>query len=273
MQPISIISANHRTIENTSPSAHRESLIAGMRALGVAVKEPPYYGDIRTKHVSCWGWRRGDVLRARGYEVLVMERGYIGDRFKYTSLGWNGLNNYAEFPQYPDDGGERFKSMGGVIKPWKKGGDYILILGQVRGDASLQRKDIAPWYQAVAAAAKKYHNLPVYFRPHPDSKRRGGYRGIEGIVNLEKGSLEAALDGALFSIAYNSNSCLDSVLAGVPCYAGDRGTMAHDLCMNDWKVLFYPSREKVVHHIAFTQWSQEEIRSGEALKKIVERMA
>ena len=240
---------------------HLTALEEGFASIGIKT----YRGQ--SNHFSaCWGWRTGKSLSGN---VLIMERGYIGDRFKYTSLGWNGLNNYATFPSYPDDGGQRFGEHGGIIKPWKKHGEYILILGQVKGDASLQNKDIGKWYKNIAKQAYEIYGLPVYFRPHPESQRRGGYTHIDGVLN-KGGTLEEALEGALFTIAYNSNSCLDSILAGVPCYAGDKGTMAWGLCMEDLGELYYPEREKTVHSIAWNQWTLDEIRSGEPLKRLVE---
>lgn len=271
MQPLSVVHSMRGIQGDLSPSSHRALLVEGMRNIGVEVLEPDMYGDVRGKHVCAWGWRRSEVFRNKGYEVLVMERGYIGDRFKLTSLGWNGLNGFADFPEYPDDGGARFREHGGVLKPWKEKGDYVLILGQVRGDASLRGQDISSWYEKTAKAIKKHYGVPVYFRMHPDAIRRGGYKEILDVPRLE-GTLEQALSEALFTVAYNSNSCLDSILAGVPCYAGDRGTMAFDLCMPHWQALHYPDRERAVHRIAWTQWSQEEIRTGIALEKLVERM-
>lgn len=267
---IAILGSNVKEPIGNSPSDHRALLAMGLRNNGVECVEiigtipPP-----NCKTVACWGWKRGKALRDKGYNVLIMERGYIGDRFKYTSLGWNGLNNYATFPSYPDDGGERFNKHGGIIKPWKRHGEYILILGQVRGDASLKDYDVSRWYGEIAIKAKEIYNLPVYFRPHPESVRRGGYFSVNGIENMG-GSLQEAMSGALFTIAYNSNSCLDSILSGVPCFAGDRGTMAWELCMPKINELIYPERERIAHSIAWTQWTQEEISSGFALKGLFE---
>lgn len=248
---------------------HANAMQSGLYHCGIQSKQfLSTYNDLTDK-VATWGWRFGKDLFQRGHSVLVMERGYVGDRFKYTSLGWNGLNNHAVFPSYPDDGGERFRAHGGFIKPWKKHGEYILILGQVKGDASLQGKDLSRWYEETAKKARDIYDLPVYFRAHPDSQRRGGYTSVNGIENKE-GTLQDALDGALFTIAYNSNSCLDSILAGVPCFAGDKGTMAWDLCMPSLDKLEYPERERVVHSIAWTQWTIEEISQGIPIKALIE---
>lgn len=247
---------------------HQDAIYLGFKNIGIDCEKIFDKSKI-SSDASCWGWRLGKQIRDLGKNALVIERGYIGDRFKYTSLGWNGLNNYAKFAPYPDDGGKRFKDHGGIIKPWNKDGGYILILGQVKNDASLQGKDITNWYMRMAKEAKEHYGLPVYFRQHPDAARRGGYAHISRVPTLT-GTLQNAIDGALFTIAYNSNSCLDSILSGKPCYAGDSGTMAHDLCMKDLKELYYPEREKKVHSIAWNQFTIEEIASGWPLKGLIE---
>jgi hypothetical protein len=58
--------------------------------------------------ICCWGWRRGREWFAKGYDVLVMERAYLDNRFVWTSLGWNGLNGRARWP-IPVDGGARWR--------------------------------------------------------------------------------------------------------------------------------------------------------------------
>lgn len=250
-------------------SEHARAMALGLSEIGVDSKIVSYPHELDTRYVAVWGWRQGKELRERGHDVLVMERGYIGDRFKYTSLGWNGLNGYATFPSYEYDAGNRFRDHGGIIKPWSKEGHYTLIMGQVRNDASLKGLDLTSWYQDIADSIRKERQIDVRFRPHPESVRRGGYTNIPGIENIS-GSLEEALSGSLFTVAYNSNSCLDSILAGKPCLAGDKGTMAWDLCMRGIKKISYPERESTVHRIAWTQWTLGEIASGLPLKKIME---
>lgn len=256
-----------RRLNTPHQNQNCEALISGLESLGIPYAyHKSQHTPITTKKAAMWGWRMPH-LRQQGIDVLCMEHGYIGDRSKYSSLGWNGLNNYASFPSYPDDRGARFKEHGGVIKPWNLTGDYILILGQVKGDSSLKGKDIEQWYSKLAKEVRRYYGLPVYFRPHPVSRRRGGYLAIKGIPKLE-GSLEEAINGAFFTIAYNSNACLDSILSGVPCFAGDMGTVAWDLCMKDLHQIIRPERESTVHRIAWTQWTLEEIASGFALRAL-----
>lgn len=249
----------------------RAGVSEGFLQNGMEVLKYPLHGRPNTPHVCVWGWRPGKNYRQMGHEVLVMERGYIGDRFFYTSLGFNGLNGWASFPEYPDDGGERFRQHGGIIKPWRTDGDYALILGQVPHDASLQGRNMLPWYMDMAREIKRVHNIPVHFRPHPDIKKRGFRQFVDGTIESE-GTLEEALSGARFAVCFNSNSAVDSILAGVPCVVGDAGTMAWSVASHSINELRYPEREAWAHALAFTQWSPEEIRTGKALEKICEKI-
>lgn len=247
---------------------HQDALAEGLSKFGVKAKRAHSLSQVDTKYVACWGWRKGKELRERGYDVLVMERGYIGNRFLYTSLGWNGLNGHASFFQHEYDGLKRFKEHGGILKPWKTGGESALILGQVPNDASLQGKNMMPWYEDMARQIRLAHDIPVYFRPHPDVRRKGIVQNVKGAV-LSTGTLQEALEDAAFVCSYNSNSLCDAIINGVPAYAGDKGTMVYDLCSHDIGKIIMPDREKTLAQIAWTQWTMDEIKSGEALKGIV----
>lgn len=250
---------------------HRAAAIQGLQALGVDVDvrgaEEVRHGDV----TMCWGWRKGMYLRARGARVIVLERGYIGDRYHYTSVGLDGLNGHARFPVAPDDGGARFAEHGGELLPWRDDGEYILLLGQVHGDQSLQGQDLSKWYARMAQKARSIWGLPVFFRAHP--KDRGRHGRVAGVQNQSSlCTLKEALAGARFAITWNSNSALDAVMQGVPCYAGDRGTMAWPLCTRSLAEPHTPERERRVHEISWAQWSPDELVSGEALRGVLEML-
>lgn len=268
MSSITIIRARVTHHQNT----HADAINKGFLAHGIkSYMQVGTHSPVKTKQVACWGWRTGKILKDKGHEVLVMERGYIGDRFKYTSLGWNGLNGHAEFPEYECDGGERFKSQGGKIIPWKDGGNFGLILGQVPGDQSLKGMDMMPWYEQKAKEIKERHGINVIFRPHPDLEKKNIKQTVIGCAQ-PKNTLQEALSASRFAVCYNSNSSVDSVLAGVPCVVGDRGSMAYDVCGKEIGEIIKPAREKWAYSLAFKQWSLDEISSGKALEKIACRI-
>lgn len=248
---------------------YSDFLTKGLRTLGVKVTQIVRGSPSKTKHVACWGWRVGQRLKDAGHEVLVMERGYLGDRFSYTSLGWNGLNGYAVFPSRPSVSSERFNSLKIAVKPWHRDGENVLILGQVPRDMSLKGMDMEPLYESWATNAWREYRKPVFFRPHPDLAKRGLSQSLSG-AQQSKGTLQEALAKAFVCITYNSNSSVDAVLAGVPTVAFDKGSMAYDVCTHKIKEpVITPDRTVWLAQLAWKQWTEAEICSGEALKEII----
>lgn len=246
---------------------HQLALAEGLKAHGVGVVISR--SRIDTKFVACWGWRHGQTLRAQGHEVLVLERGYLGDRFKWSSLAWNGLNGYGNFCNPPDDGGERFRQHYHML-PWRKtDGEYVLVMGQVPGDASLRGKNLMPWYESVGVLAADAHQLPVKFRPHPNTESKGIRQNPRHCIRSFE-PLEDAISNAHVVITYNSNSAVDAIVRGVPAVAMDQGSMAWGVTGRNVGDVVRPDRESWAAQLAWCQWSMDEIQSGEALTRLLE---
>lgn len=242
---------------------HAQALLKGLRVHGIKARIPKSrHAGADTKVVACWGWRLGEMYRERGHEVLVMERGYIGDRFRYSSLGWNGLNGRARFPDIAEP--SRFAQIcSGCLKPWRSGGEYVLLVGQVPGDMSLAGQDLRQWYEDIARDAAEVYGVPVRFRPHPQAVERGYTWKVESAPTID-GSLQDALRGALVVITYNSNAAVDAVLAGVPAIAVDEGSMAWPVTAHVLTEIAMPARETWASRLAWCQWTLAEIATGVA---------
>lgn len=246
--------------------AHQSAMADGLKSLGCKVTLAHHRGS-NTRHVACWGWRVGRALKNSGHDVLIMERGYLGDRFAWTSLAWNGLNGRGRFAPAPEDNGQRFAQYHSA-RPWKKGGDYVLIMGQVPGDASLQGRDLFPWYEKTALQCAAEYGLPVMFRPHPLAAKRGGRSSIKN-AKTSTGDLNQALAGAAVVVTWNSNSGVDAVVQGVPTVVTDRGSMAWDVASHNIGEIKTPCRKDWANDLAWKQWRIDEIQNGSALKNLL----
>lgn len=259
---------------NGSMNDHASAMAAGLKRLGyspvIAAKgTTPLAGDF----VVCWGWREGKRLRDMGCNVLVMERGYIGDRFEWTSLGWNGLNGRAVWNK-PADGGERFeKNFGHLLKPWCANPyGNALIVGQVPGDAALAGNDLGPWYQNAAAAMFRRGLDPV-FRPHPVAVSRGQVSNVLSDRRCKAETLDEALSAAAVVVTWNSNTGCDAIMAGVPVIACDEGSMSWPLAAHGLDAgIITPDRAEWCRAMSWRQWRLDEIANGTALEHVLPAM-
>jgi hypothetical protein len=239
--------------------APAERMARGLAVHGIAsrIVEP-----VRATIAPCdlavmWGVRNERIIQMQksvGNHYLVMERGYIGDRFKWTSLGFDGLNGRATFPTI-DDGLKRWnENFEQYVKPWRENrmlNPVALIMGQVPGDSSLSGVDFPKW---IEAKARQLNNsfYRVYFRRHPQDKTKT----LAPVPIWEIANLAESLEAVDLVVTWNSNSGVDAYLAGNIVWADDPGSMV-------WGAT-KPGREAWKARMAYTQWLPEEIESGAA---------
>lgn len=246
------------------------AMAAGLDRHGVHVQ---FFSDLPAQDADftvTWSWRVG--MRVRQYfsrPILCMERGYLGNRFEWTSLGWDGLNGRARFTVI--DNKSRFeKHFGDLLKPWKSTTGYALIVGQVAGDTALVGTDIRKWYKETSVSLFK-QGWDVAFRQHPVEVERGVALPSVPFARMLSGSLAEALLGAGLVVSFNSNSGTDAVMAGVPVYAADEGSMVYELASRDFNPV-KPDRSSRLQEMAWFQYSIDEIKSGAAWDVVKESM-
>lgn len=219
---------------------------------------------------ACWGWRNGQALKAKTKRpVLVIERGYIGDRMLWTSLHWDGLNGRGRF-YCPPDQGDRWRAIREALprpalpRPTGRREGFAVIMGQVKGDMSIAGVDIDEWYLKAAAAARSQGLTPL-FRPHPLARQRSptSLRLASDMIALD--NLTGTLDRAAAVYAYNSNSLTDAAMAGVPITCGDRGAVTWMIGGQGLEAApKLDDRTEWLHRMAWRQWLPSEIECGDA---------
>ena len=206
-----------------------------------------------------WGVRRQDRIEATkacGGEVVILERGYVGDRFAWTSVSFGGgLNGRGEFRGPHHDGSRWDRHFAHMMQPWRARNDGpILIMGQVDGDAAVANVDIHAFYREVEKAYFAA-GFSTRFRPHPQMCKR--------VPRMTSCPLAEDLAEARAVVSWNSNSAVDAVLAGVPTVALDKGSMAWDVTGHQLSALPpTPDRTAWAHRLAWCQWQREEMESG-----------
>lgn len=219
---------------------------------------------------SCHQTKVIEAQRRSKRDYLVMERGYVGDRFRWTSMGFNGLNGRAHFHA---DGmpGDRWERYFDCMGKWTRGGEYILLVGQVTGDASIKHIDFKAWArEAVGQIRGSFPGVPIRWRPHPKEVERKSYSELPG-TELSVRPLSEDLAGARCVVTYNSNTGVDAVLAGVPTVTMDIGAMAWDVSAHEIGQFAFPDRTQWAYDLAYKQWTLYEIETGIAWDHLKKR--
>lgn len=208
-----------------------------------------------------WGVRRREIMERQKQEhgalsICVLERGYVGCRFTYSSVSFGGELNGRGVFTYPMEGGRAdparwVKLWADQEQPWRQPEPHghALIIGQVPGDMSLAGSNFEEWkrerYVDCAAAG-----IPVRFRQHP-------------LICSSPRPLEADLAGARVVLTFSSNTAVLSVLAGVPTCAWDPRSMAWAVTGRSVTWDGTPVRDEWRNRLAWCQWSKAEMESGE----------
>ena len=215
--------------------------------------------------VVLWGTRNREAVALQkniGGEICVLERGYIGDRFKWSSVSFGGgLNGRATFSGPFQDSTRWNKNFSDLMRPWRRIDGYALLIGQLQGDESIKHVNIQDWYRDTVEALQKA-GWPVRFRQHPGAIERGHPPPQITGVPVLGGALHEAFGGAGLVVTFNSNTGVESVLAGCPTLTMDPGAMAWPVTGHDVDSLITPDRNGWAQAMAWKQWTIDEIAYG-----------
>ena len=259
------ISINHAEHQQSHGDAIKSGLAAhGIESVFMPVNTVIPGADIHavwgapTKHPAICAW-----INKEGGRMLIFERGHVGDRMNWTSVGWDGLGNRGRYARV-EDGGERWrKHWVHLWEPWTTRHGTAVVLGQCAGDASLYglKEGIESWATQQCQTLKQA-GYQVRYRAHPNMKRRGALFCPATAQPSPNERLTDDLRWASLAVTYNSTSGVEAVLAGVPTVTMDEGAMAWAVSGHTIFDRIQPERDAWTQWISWTQYTLEEIRNG-----------
>lgn len=197
-----------------------------------------------------------------GGKVLVAENGYLdGAGGPYVALAVGGHNGAGKWPQ---GGSERLARLGVAFKPWREGGEHILVCPS-RGLKTSANRQPDGWLEKTVAALKRVTDREIRVRPHP-----GNWK-----VNPPKVPLEGDLRGAHACVIWASSAGVRSLVEGVPVIY----TAPHWICaeaagnrLEDIESPPMPDRVPAFERLASAQWSLDEIATGEPFRALLSEL-
>lgn len=205
------------------------------------------------------------VERAGG-RVLVAENGYLGEgggtpKFQVHPAGPQPGHYYSIARRFHNDdtqtvagAGDRFARLNVQLKPWRTGGEYILICPN-RSFGVPERMMPPDWADRCSKRLTKVQALPVRIRAHPGN-------------NAPKRALLDDLQGASAVYIWSSSCGVHALAEGIPVYCEApcwilKGAAAQEGAHN------YPDRAPHFNKMAWAQWTCSEIESGEPFRHLL----
>lgn len=220
--------------------------------------------------------------RQRSCPVIVAEVGSI-NRGTTWKVGVNGINRDAYFGSMGNTG-DRACLLSLELKPWRTGGEYILICGQ--HNKSLQWQNMptmSNWFLQTYDQIRKHTDRPIVFRPHPRCRLEHIERGLKNVYRQEPRKLngtyddfDMGFDDVHCTISYSSNPGIHSVINGVPGFVSNHSLaypVANDIDFtHDIENPLAPNRQQWLNDYAYTEWTVDEIAQGIPTKRLREAL-
>lgn len=163
------------------------------------------------------------------------------------------------------------------VYDWNRRGNAILFTCQLYGDSALTRIwDNGKRYEDIVFETiekiKLVTDRPIIIREHPkDTKMkvilRNKYKDDNRVTISLLPDLYDDFNRSWCTVTYNSTSCVESVLYGIPAFTLDPSALSYSLIPNtldDIEKTIEPDRESWCNKIAFMQWSGKEMQNGYA---------
>jgi hypothetical protein len=206
-----------------------------------------------------WGVLRGSdrVLshaRARGQYFFYCDHAYL-DRGHGRS--YRITRNAYEAGRVRVCPGDRLEQLGLSLDPWRSGGRSILICPPT--DFFMAAHGCQGWLERTLEVLRGHTDRPLVIREKP--------RPGESVQPLHE-----ALRDAHALVCHSSNVAIEAVLAGVPVFVAPTSAAA-PVGLTDLQAIespLFPDRRAWLAHLAYSQFSLEEIASGVAWRMLLE---
>ena len=221
-------------------------------------------------------WQRN---MANKTPIVVLEVGAL-NRGKLWKVGVDGINNRAYFgPSDNDD--TRARSLNIEMKDWRHKDGPILIAAQHNKSAqwgSPESQDI--WTVQTMKEIRKQTDRKIILRPHPRFLWTPSWTPSNFEIQKPNklantyDDFDFDVDSAYCVVNYSSNPGILAALNGVPIFT-TKHSLAHkvgNINMSDINEPSTPDRQQWLNDLVYTEWSTEEIATGEPLNRLTSRL-
>ncbi len=191
------------------------------------------------------------------YPFWFIDSGYTN--FVEPNKKWHRVvQNHLHYGRYFDAPADRLGNFKIFPKPWRDGGDKILVIEPGQFAAGIFHVNIKEWKYQVEEELRKYTDKKIVFREKAPKKQR---------APLYKHLLEEDYHCV---VSINSNAATEAVWAGIPVITLDRH-ITNPIAKNnlsDINDLARPNIANWLCMLSYSQFSYDELIDGTAIKLI-----
>ena len=216
----------------------------------------------------------GRHAQENGHDYYFIETGYLGNyrcpnnrtgRKIYHRIVKNDMQHNS-IMDVPDDRWNQLVQFNPNLeyKGWRRTGSKILVVLSTEKPFQYYEEDRDKWLKKVKSTLKKHTDREIVFR----TKASRGERTNDTIYD--------ALDDDIYAlVTYNSIAAVEAIQYGIPAFEL-APTAADPVGNKDLKMIETPNMpdeeviKKWLHSIAYSQFSLDEIVTGQAWKMVLE---
>lgn len=255
------------------PWYRRNAFVSGLQVAGHQVLSAPPSRWSPESLLLIWN-RYGPMhamaqqVEAAGGTVLVAENGYVGEgggtpKFQVHPAGPQPNHYYAIAKGYHNGGGswpepvsDRLSRLRLEIKPWRDGGDYILICPN-RSFGVPGRMMHPDWAERCEAKLRRVTSMPIRVRKHPGND--------EPKIPLAKD-----LVGAHAVVIWSSSAGVHALIEGIPVVCESQFWICKSAASEDLNLKRDDdARLHALRNLAWAQWTCAEIERGEPFRHLL----
>ena len=223
--------------------------------IGYAEDEPTTLADIPV----VWGVLRDSdrilaQAKAQGLNYFYIDHAYFnrghGRTYRITRNGYEA-GPVRESPR------DRLSALKLNIRPWQKSGREILVCPPT--EYFMEAHGCRDWLEMTLAEIRHVTDRPVVVRTKPQPG--------QDVIPLEQ-----ALESAHALVTHSSNVAIEAACFGTPVFVAPMSAAAPvgKTSLSEIECPIYPDREPWLRHLAYNQFSFEEIADGTAWRLLLE---
>jgi hypothetical protein len=211
-----------------------------------------------------------EIYRKSGRSVIVLESGTLS-RGNLFRVGLNGINVGA-YDYITQRHSNRNKKIGIDLLNWNNKDSYVLFCTQHSDSHQWsQCADICTYVTQTIETIRRFTDRKILLRPHPRNVINQNlikkFKNVEyGISKNINGSEEfyEVLNNAFITVNYSSSPGIESIIRGVPSIVSPL-SLAYPMTSSFELIESpnYPDREKWFEYICHTEWSIDELMTGD----------